>query len=75
MMKHMYKHLDKYEGSNINININMEQLAKMVVDCNYGVRRLLSEIVDYRKEQYKQKGFGEDYWGKEIEKLLEQGLY
>ncbi|MGG3798967.1 hypothetical protein [Metabacillus fastidiosus] len=55
-MKHSYKHLDKDKNCNVNIELNMEQLAQMVYNANYGLHRFISEIIDIqRKSEYKQE--------------------
>lgn len=47
--KHAYKHLDDKKSSNYNnavIELNMEDLAKMVFNSNHGIHRFISEYSD-----------------------------
>lgn len=46
---HYYKHLDKDKNCNVNIELNMEQLAQMVCKANYGLHRLISEVIDIKR--------------------------
>lgn len=48
-MKHSYKHLDKDKNCNVNIELNMEQLAHMVCRANYGLHRFISEVIDIKR--------------------------
>jgi hypothetical protein len=69
---HYYKHLDKDKNCNVNIELNMEQLAQMVYKANYGLHRFLSEIIDIqRKSEYRQ----EQEFADGLEKLLNQGHF
>lgn len=55
--KHAYKHLDKKENSinsyaidNPCIELNMEDIARMVFNTNYGLQRFVSYYDDLAKE-------------------------
>jgi hypothetical protein len=64
---HYYKHLDNDKNSNVNIELNMEQLAQMVCKVNYGLHRFISEVIDIKRnsEWEKDKRFAD-----ELEELL-----
>jgi hypothetical protein len=47
---HYYKHLDKDKNCNVNIELNMEQLAEMVCKANYGLHRFISEVIDIKRQ-------------------------
>lgn len=71
-MKGTYKHLDEDKNCNVNIELNMEQLAKMVYEANYGIHRFLSEIIDLqRQSKYKQ----ELEFADELESILNKGHF
>lgn len=71
-LKGFYKHLDKEKNCNVNIELNMEQLAGMVYKANYGLHRFLSEIIDIqRQSKYEQ----EHEFADELEKLLSKGHF
>ena len=69
-MVDMYKHLNK--AKDFEIKLDMEQVANMVCDCNYGFHRFVSAVIN----RYKQSNSNvEQKWAEELEKLLESGLY
>lgn len=68
--KHFYKHLDEEEHCNININLNMKQLAEMVCEANYGLHRFLSEVIDIKR---KSKWIDEQEFAAKLEELLNRG--
>lgn len=70
--KHYYKHLDKDQECNVNIELNMEQLAQMVCKTNYGVHRFISEVIDIKKasEWPEDKDFAAG-----LERLLDKGYF
>ena len=71
-MVDMYKHLDKEKHCNITIELNMEQVADMVLGCNYGLNRFVSTVINrYKNSEYR----NERRWAEELERLLESGLY
>lgn len=46
---HYYKHLDNDILCNVNIELNMKQLAEQVCSVNYGLHRFLSETIDIKR--------------------------
>jgi DNA-directed RNA polymerase subunit L len=79
-----YKHLDK--ETPFTVELSMEQIARQVVQLNYGTHRLLSALVhELRAEnarhaaEYEQRHPGSTYGPSELaeglEKLLNQGLF
>lgn len=46
---HTYRHLDK--DSELTLTLDMRSLAERVVNMNYGTHRLLSHIIDVRRER------------------------
>jgi len=71
-MVDMYKHLDNQSHNNINIELNMMQIANMVCDCNYGFNRFISAVINKYK---KSDSLNKKRWAEELEKLLDSGLY
>lgn len=68
--KHRYKHLDKkeenkYEMGNPKIELNMEDIAKMVFNTNYGLERFVSYYDDLAKAS------GVEWKIKQAEALIE----
>lgn len=53
MSQHFYKGLDEsvHHRSQISFVISPRELAEKVCNVNYGLHRLLSHIVDVRREQ------------------------
>lgn len=47
---HYYKHLDEDKHCNVNIELNMKQLAQEVCEKNYGLHRFLSEVIDIKRK-------------------------
>lgn len=86
---HFYKNLDT--DDKLTLDIDMRQLAERIVDMNYGVHRLLSHLIDVRRERlsgwvtkYELDGQHDvaEYCRREgdrladgIESLLQQGLH
>jgi hypothetical protein len=69
-MVDMYKHLN--ESKDFKISLDMEQVADMVCDCNYGFNRFISAVINkYKKSDNRNK----QKWAEELEKLLDSGLY
>lgn len=70
--QHYYKHLDNDKNCNINIAFNMEQMAQMVCNANYGLHRFISEVIDIkRKSEWEQdRNFAD-----ELEMLLNKRYY
>ena len=64
---HYYKHLDEEKTCNVNIEMNMEQLAKEVCGVNYGLHRFLSEVIDIKRESVWEK---DNEFADELERLL-----
>lgn len=64
---HYYKHLDKEKSCNVNIEMDMEQLAKKVCGVNYGLHRFLSEVIDIKRESVWAKDIT---FADELERLL-----
>lgn len=67
-----YKHLDNDSNHNIKIELNMEQIANMVCDCNYGFNRFISAVINRYK---KSDSLNQQRWAEELEKLLDSELY
>ncbi|PHA03017.1 hypothetical protein COE51_01350 [Bacillus pseudomycoides] len=70
--KHYYKHLDKEKHCNVNIELNMEQLAQMVCNANYGLHRFISEVIDIKRES---KWKEDKEFADELESLLNKGYF
>lgn len=66
----MYKHIN--EKSKVEVDI--EDIAKQVINMNYGVHRLLSALVIYAKGNKKFYGDRQCILA-EVEKLLEEGFF
>lgn len=67
---HFYKHLDKDKTQNVNIELNMEQLAQMVCKANYGLHRFISEVIDIKRQS---KWEDDHEFADGLEKLLMRG--
>jgi hypothetical protein len=67
-----YRHLNygNYPQSKLEISIDIEELAKKIIEMNYGVHRLLSAIVRQRLEKKT-----DDKLATGIFNLLNKGLY
>lgn len=68
---HYYKHLDDSKSHNINIELNMEQLARMVCKTNYGLHRFISEVIDIKRES---KWDQDKVFADRLEELINQGF-
>lgn len=69
---HYYKHLDKPGMCNVKIELNMEQLARLVCEQNYGLHRFISEVIDIKRlSEWEQERIFAD----ELERLLLQGHF
>ncbi|NRT34530.1 hypothetical protein OD350_28630 (plasmid) [Clostridium beijerinckii] len=65
-----YKHLNNEKAYNVSFDI--EQLANMICDCNYGFNRFISAVINrYKKSDIP----NQQKWAEELEKLLDSGLY
>jgi len=64
---HYYKHLDKEKHCNVNIELNMEQLAQMVCKANYGLHRFISEVIDIKRSSKYERDHS---FADELEQLL-----
>jgi len=69
---HFYKHLDEQGNCNVNINLNMKQIAEMVNSANYGLHRFLSETIDIKKRSEYED---ERKFADELEQLLRRGYF
>ncbi len=49
--RHMYRGLDERGDHDLKVSLGMRELAEKVCDLNHGVHRLLSHIVDVRREK------------------------
>lgn len=69
-MVDMYKHLNK--DKDFKIELDMEEVANMVCDCNYGLNRFISAVINrYKKSDSKHY---QDL-AKGLEELLDKGLF
>lgn len=66
-----YKHLNRKKD--FKVELDMEQVADMVCDCNYGFNRFISAvIIRYEKSD----NINEIKWAKELRRLMEdEGRY
>lgn len=70
--QHYYKHLENDKSCNVNIELNMEQLAQMVCSANYGLHRFISEVIDIKR----QSEWEQDHeFSNELETLLNKRYY
>lgn len=65
-----YKHLNK--DKNYNVCFDIETLANMICDCNYGFNRFISAVINRYK---KSTSTNEQKWAEELEKLMDSGLF
>ena len=65
-----YKHLNK--DKNHNVCFDIEMLANMICDCNYGFNRFISAVINRYK---KSTSTNEQKWAEELEKLMDSGLF
>jgi hypothetical protein len=70
--KHFYKLLDKEQYCNVNIELNMEQLAQMVCKTNYGLHRFISEVIDIKRTSKWQE---DKEFADGLESLLNKGYF
>jgi hypothetical protein len=50
---HFYKELDK--DSRLELNASLREIAEQLVEMNHGVHRLLSHLIDVRRERLARK--------------------
>lgn len=70
--QHYYKHLDKDKNCNVNIELNMEQLAQMVCKANYGLHRFISEVIDIKKRS---EWNADHLFADELKKCIDKDYY
>lgn len=68
-MVNRYKHLNN--NKDFKIELDMEQVANMVCNCNYGFNRFISAVIDrYEKSNSR----NEKRWANELRRLMEDEL-
>lgn len=69
---HFYKHLDdsKRPNDNLTVTLNMREVAERVCAATYGLHRLLSEVIDIKR----QSAYPEDHaLADKLERILLDG--
>lgn len=91
MGPHYYKGLDNSGDYDVNIHLSMREVAEYVAEANFGIHRLLSHLIDVRREMLAERiaGYREcgdddvaeyaekagDKWADAFEALLNTGIY
>lgn len=66
----MYDHLEP-----ITVPVDMDALAEIVENANYGTHRFLSALIRVRRAKAVKNNWKQDILCDEIKKLLDQGLF